>query len=103
MEDEAGGAVAADDVAFLTQRVEGGVQELGARGAHAEGGLLGFVLDIIDVGLEFAAQEVHERIQLHALDLQEILRGQAGAQREGQQEGNQNSSHCAAIWRTILQ
>ena len=103
VQDEAGGAVAADDVAFLAQRVEGGLQELGARSAHAEGGLLSFVFDEIDVGLELAAQEVHERIQLHALDLQEVLRGQAAAQGCGQQEGNQNSSHCAAILRTALQ
>ena len=103
VQDEAGGAVAADDVAFLAQGVEGGLEELRARRAHAEGGLLGLVLDEIDVGLELTAQETHERVQPHALDLQEVLRGQAGAQGEGQQEGNQDSSHCAAMLRTALQ
>jgi len=86
VQDEAGGAVAADDVALLAERIESGFEEGVPRGADAEGGLLGGILDIIDIGLELAAQEMYERVQFYTLDLQEVLRAEAAGAEQGAEQ-----------------
>ena len=85
VQDEAGGAVVADGIALFAQGVECGVEELRPRRAHAERGLLGGVLDVIDLLPEFFAQEIDERVQSDALDLHGSLCGQ-GAQAGGSQQ-----------------
>ena len=104
MQDETGGAVAADHVSLLPQGVEGGFEELRARSADAEGGLLRLVLDIIDLGLELPAQEADERVQLDALELHQVLGGQAAAaEQQGEQQGGEESSHGATMFMTVSQ
>ena len=93
VQDELVWTIGADHVALFAQRGEGGFQEAGPRGADAEGGLLGIVLDIVDVGLELLAQEMHERVQFDALDLEEVLRGEGAGQAGGQQDTEEGSSH----------
>ena len=104
VEDEAGAFVAADDVAFLAQLRECGFEEFRTRGADGESGLLGLVHDEVDVRPYLLAQEADQRIQLDALDFEEILgAGVEHAQPQGGEKDQEKSFHRAASLRMARQ